>query len=85
MVITAPGFIISFDSSKPDPKAMALGGVLIGNAMAVEQTIAMGITNIKISKSVETAIGIKRLAVAVLLINVVIKAVKHRKATSTHR
>jgi len=73
-VMMRPDFIISFDFNNPEPKAMAFGGVLTGIAIEVEQTTAMEIA-IKISFCCnDTAIGINKFAVAVLLINVVIKA-----------
>ena len=76
MVIITPGKIISLAFSIPAPNAIALGGVLTGNAIEVEHMRATVTTSGETWPSRETAIGMSRLAVAVLLMNIVIKAAK---------
>ena len=65
---------MSFDCSNPDPKAIAFGGVLTGSAIEVEHIMAMAMEKINSLPGSDTATGISKLAVAVLLITVVIPA-----------
>ena len=73
-VNTKPELSMSFDFNKPDPKAMAFGGVLMGRAMEVEHIRAIATERMSSPLGKDTATGISRLAVAVLLMKVVMTA-----------
>lgn len=73
-VTSKPELNISFDFSMPDPKAMAFGGVLMGKAIEVEHISAIATDKMISLFGSETATGISKFAVAVLLMKVVITA-----------